>query len=91
MKNSPYIIGIAGGSASGKTTFAKCLAESLQDLAVLELHMDNYFKPAEERRFADAPITGIPYRDDNHPSSFYLARLKDDLKKPLRAASTRSF
>lgn len=48
----------------------------------MKLHIDNYFKPAEERRFADAPITGISYHDDN-PPSFYLAKPKDDLKQAV--------
>lgn len=37
------VIGIAGGSASGKSTFSGKLAEALQDLQVMELHMDAYF------------------------------------------------
>lgn len=37
------VIGIAGGSASGKSTFSGKLAEALQDLQVMELHMDSYF------------------------------------------------
>lgn len=78
-----YVVGIAGGSASGKTTFSAKLAEALRGMAVLELHMDSYFKPAEERRVAEAPITGAPYRDDNHPSSFYMEKLRDDLKKAV--------
>ena len=71
-----YVIGIAGGSASGKSTFAKKLKEALEGLSVAELPMDSYFKPAEARQTVKAPITGKSYRDDNHPSSFDLPKLK---------------
>jgi len=57
------VIGIAGGSASGKSTFAKQLIEMLQGIEVLTLHMDSYFKPEEELPLAEAPITGKTYRD----------------------------
>ena len=77
--NKPYIVGIAGGSASGKTTLSKQLEEALSDCKLLVLHMDRYFKPDSERPKAPAPITGITYMDDNHPDSFYLEKFKADL------------
>lgn len=75
------IVGIAGGSASGKTTFSKRLAEMLCEESVLEIHMDAYFKEPKDRPTAIAPVTGKPYRDDNHPMSFELSRLKQNLKE----------
>ena len=50
----PVIVGISGGSASGKTTLAKALAEELNDFSPVILHQDYYFKdwseyPPEER------------------------------------------
>ena len=74
-----YVIGIAGGSASGKSTFAKKLKNALEGLDVREIPMDTYFKPTEERQIVEAPITGKDYRDDNHPSSFDFPKLKQDL------------
>lgn len=77
------IIGIAGGSASGKSTFAAELKETLKDqraLKVLDLHMDAYFKEPAQRPVANAPVTGKPYRDDNHPDTVDLNRLKQDLQ-----------
>ena len=62
--NRPFIIGIAGGSASGKSTFSKNLREVFAGMKVTELHMDSYFKPAGERPVAKAPITGKEYMDD---------------------------
>lgn len=59
--NSVYIIGIAGGSGSGKSTFAHRLTEKFPDSVSL-VSCDNYYKahddiPLEERRLLnyDAP------------------------------------
>ena len=61
----PVTIGITGGSASGKTTFAKMLVEELSLFSSVTLHQDTYFKdwsvyPAEVR---EEMITA------NHPSA----------------------
>ena len=50
----PVTVGIMGGSASGKTTFAKALAEELQAFSPVTLNQDFYFRdwseyPPEER------------------------------------------
>ena len=52
--NSVYIIGIAGGSGSGKSTFARRLTEKFPDSVSL-VSCDNYYKahddiPLKERR-----------------------------------------
>lgn len=85
QQKKPFLVGITGGSASGKTTFSGKLTEALGDLRVLELHMDTYFKPKEERPVVNAPFTGKPYLDDNHPNSFALPQLKQDLAEAIRS------
>ena len=59
--NSVYVIGIAGGSGSGKSTFAARLREQFPDSIAL-ISCDNYYRahddiPLEERRLLnyDAP------------------------------------
>ncbi len=42
--SKPVTVGIMGGSASGKTTFAKALAEELSSFSSVILHQDSYFK-----------------------------------------------
>jgi len=79
----PYVIGIAGGSASGKTTFAQSLSDSLRGMDVLVMHMDAYFKPERQRPQSRAPITGKVYLDDNHPLTMDLPKLADDLAKKI--------
>lgn len=81
----PIIVGIAGGTASGKTTFSNALADALAPLRVRLFHMDEYFKPPEERPHITAPITGIDYRDDNCPEALELARLEQDLSAACNA------
>jgi len=81
-----YIIGIAGGSAGGKTTFARQLQTALADIDVLLLSMDAYFKPEAERPSA-VGSTGRRYRDDNCPEAFDLPRLRRGLRKAAAAAS----
>lgn len=60
MTSKPYVIGITGGSASGKTTVANGLAALLADLHPAVLHQDRYFRdfsrlsPEEREREATA-------------------------------------
>ena len=44
MTTKNYIIGIAGGSGSGKSTFAKRLCEAFPDKVAL-VSCDNYYLP----------------------------------------------
>lgn len=44
-----YIIGIAGGSGSGKTTFAKKVIKELSNENVAILHMDSYYLPEQPK------------------------------------------
>ena len=48
-KGKALVIGIAGGSASGKTTLCNKLAEILEKESPKVFHMDEYFKPEELR------------------------------------------
>lgn len=76
-----FIVGIAGGSASGKTTICNSLEASLSGLRVTVIHMDSYFKPEEERPYSQAPVTGRMYVDDNHPLTMDLPGLDKDLAR----------
>lgn len=87
--NKPYVIGVAGGSASGKTTFAKKLKNTLLDFEIRELSMDSYFKPESDRSTVASPVSGKYYRDDNHPTSFDLPKLKQDLSELLQDNQTQ--
>ncbi len=78
----PITVGIMGGSASGKTTFAKVLVAQLAEFSPIILHQDAYFRDwaeysAEER---EKVITA------NHPDAVLWDVLIADIEK-LRARS----
>ena len=83
MNNRPYVIGIAGGSASGKTTFADALTEELCLAKIKVFHMDEYFKEPQHRPQSKAPVSGKVYMDDNHPLTMDLPQLAIDLEKEI--------
>jgi len=80
---SPYPIGIAGGTCSGKSTLAVRLKERLktEGASVVVFHMDRYFKPVTPTTIA--PITRREYVEHNHPDSLRLDELYRDFGKAL--------
>lgn len=69
------IIGIAGGSGSGKTTFAKKIIAKLPSDKVNLLHMDSYYLHDQPEEFFTS--SGKPNFD--HPSSFDWELLRNHL------------
>ena len=63
------IIGIAGGSASGKSTLADKLQKRFSDVEVKVLHMDSFFKKREDRPHVPSHISQRIYVDDNSPDT----------------------
>lgn len=47
--NKPYIVGITGGSASGKTTFLKRLCEQFGETDLCLVSQDNYYRTRSEQ------------------------------------------
>lgn len=69
------IIGIAGGSGSGKTTFAKKVISQIDEEKVNILHMDSYYLPEQpEQHFTKS---GKPNFD--HPEAFDWELLRTHL------------
>ena len=78
----PFVIGIAGGTCSGKSTLAGKLNEELsKKYKVCLMNMDRYFKRPGITTIA--PITGIEYLEHNHPDAMRL----DDLYADFDAAA----
>ena len=73
----PYLVGIAGGSAAGKSTFAQRLAEALVGLDVRVVRMDTYFR--QEKPLHRGPLTDREWPDFNQPASFHLDAFIADL------------
>jgi len=61
----PVIIGISGGTGSGKTTVAKQVASSLQDESVIIIHHDSYYHDR-----ARIPRTERARLNYDHPEAF---------------------
>lgn len=77
----PFVLGIAGGTASGKSTLADELAEALGERCLLLQH-DRYYHSLPERFRADP----LGYNFD-HPDALDTERLIADLDA-LRAGQT---
>jgi uridine kinase len=88
-RRKSLVVGIAGGSASGKSTFTTALTRLLNaepPLRTEVLGMDRYFfRGAEGGPRFISPSTGKEIPDNNHPQSADNARLVADLE--ARAAA----
>jgi len=73
----PLTVAITGGSASGKSTLARCIAEALDEYDPVVLNQDRYFRdwsdvPPEEREEA---------RTSNHPRGVLWPALVDQVRR----------
>ncbi|WP_258102611.1 uridine kinase [Marinoscillum sp. MHG1-6] len=75
---SPLIIGITGGSGSGKTLFLHKLVEALGEENVSVLSMDNYYKPIHEQSKDEKGIENFDLPESLDRQRFYvdLSKLK---------------
>ncbi len=83
----PLIIGIAGGSGSGKSTVARNVADALTSLSVAFIDMDAYY-----RNLSDMPLEERRRFNWDHPDAFdfdlltaHLQRLanRETIDKPV--------
>jgi uridine kinase len=86
MPTSPshsYIIGLAGGSAAGKSTFAEALLAALlcgtPPLSATLVSTDAYFLPDERIPRFHSPSTGLDTPDYNRPDSIDAGQLLSDI------------
>ncbi|MCY9693667.1 uridine kinase family protein [Paenibacillus alginolyticus] len=73
----PLVIGISGGSGSGKTTWSQYLLEHFSHYKVRIIHSDRYFKKL--RPVTRAPFSNKDYDDFNQPESVDVERLISDM------------
>lgn len=74
----PFVIGICGGSASGKTTVATKIIEALNVPWVTLLSMDSFYKVLDEERHRLARQNQYNF---DHPDAFDFELLIETLKK----------
>ena len=66
-----YVVGIAGATQSGKSTFAAELEAALTGVRVRTFHIDDYHRPKEEQPLFQAERGAAPRRGAVHEKSLY--------------------
>jgi uridine kinase len=77
--SSPLVVGIAGGTASGKTTVARKVREALADCRVAFIDQDSYYRDLQ-----DMPLEERRQVNFDHPDAFDTDLLVSHLRE-LRA------
>ena len=77
----PFLLGIGGGSASGKTTLTGMVAEKLDGYRVIVVHTDDYFVDAKPKMVS--LYSGRELDDYNQPASWDMPRFYRDLKSAM--------
>ena len=78
MKNKVIIIGIAGGSGSGKTRLVKNILSELSDTKTISIEVDSYYKDLSHISFQEREKINF-----DHPNSIDFELLYQDLKEIL--------
>ncbi|MCP3105220.1 uridine kinase [Myxococcus sp. K15C18031901] len=76
MTSSPLVIGIAGGTASGKTTVARKVREALADCRVAFIDQDSYYRDLKDLPLADRREVNF-----DHPDAFDTELLVKHLRE----------
>lgn len=82
---NPIIIGIAGGTCSGKSTLASMLKDTLttEGYTVKLINMDSYFREISPTTVS--PFSGKTYPEHNHPDCLDLPKLFSDFEQAISA------
>ncbi|MFP5113699.1 uridine kinase [Bacillaceae bacterium C204] len=79
MMRKPVVIGVTGGSGSGKTSVTKAIYETLKDHSILVLEQDYYYKDQSNLPFEERLKTNY-----DHPLAFDNDLLIKHIEKLLR-------
>ena len=82
LSPAPFLIGVAGGTCSGKTTISEKLTELAGDEHVALIKLDSYYKPKTRSEHEDRIVTNY-----DHPDAFDWPLLNDHLAA-LKAGAT---
>ncbi|MHA6252167.1 uridine kinase [Oceanobacillus sp. CAU 1775] len=82
MNNKPLVIGVAGGSGSGKTSVTKAIFDQFTDKSILVIEQDYYYKDQSHLSFEERLNTNY-----DHPLAFdnelLIQHIKDLLKDQI--------
>jgi len=75
----PFVIGVCGGSGSGKTSFIKAVKSAFDDQSLCVFSMDEYYKNREEQKVDSKGIKNfdLPYSIDKKTFKRDLKKLKE--------------
>ena len=82
MGQKPLVIGVTGGSGSGKTTVSRELVARIADYHPVFLQQDAYYRDQSDKPFAERIKTNY-----DHPDSFETDLFVADLQRLLRHRS----
>lgn len=82
MGQKPLVIGVTGGSGSGKTTVSRELVARIADYHPVFLQQDAYYRDQSDKPFAERIKTNY-----DHPDSFETDLFVADLQRLLRHQS----
>lgn len=79
MTNKPFIVGITGGSASGKTSFLKGLLSAFSPSDICLISQDNYYRSLGEIRVDDQGVHNfdLPETIDYHRYAQHIHQLSE--------------
>jgi len=63
LPNQPLVIGVAGGSGSGKTTVVRRIVDSIGDAQVTVIEHDRYYRDRNELRFEERAALNYDHPD----------------------------
>ncbi|KAK7333326.1 hypothetical protein VNO80_30093 [Phaseolus coccineus] len=78
MYEQPFVIGVAGGAASGKTAVCDMIIQQLHDQRVVLVNQDSFYN-----NFSEEELTRVQDYNFDHPDAFdteQLLRVMDKLK-----------
>lgn len=84
MKTKPYLVGISGGSASGKTFLLRKLMERYPSQQITLISQDNYYRP-----YKDLPTNEDGEVNFDHPDALDLDQFARDIARLNRGEEVR--
>jgi len=79
MEQKPIIIGITGGSGSGKSSFIRDLRTAFSEDEMCIISLDDYYKPKEEQKRDKKGVVNY-----DRPNSLYLMDFIRDIRKLMQ-------